>query len=86
MKRFTHYEDIQDDGQTICYGICDNKKNFVYNVIGKEVYDVSEKELIDLLNTLNDENEELKQMLLKRLDEQNELLERIAKVMEYRWG
>ena len=27
-----------------------------------------------------------RQMLLKRLDEQNELLERIAKVMEYRWG
>ena len=59
-KRFTHYEDIQDDGQTICYGICDNKKHFVYNVIGKDVYDVSEKALIDLLNTLNDENEELK--------------------------
>ena len=27
-----------------------------------------------------------RQMLLKRLDKQNELLERIVKVMEYRWG
>ena len=27
-----------------------------------------------------------RKMLLKRLDKQNELLERIAKVMEYRWS
>jgi hypothetical protein len=56
-KRFKHSEIIQDDGQTICYGIEDTKTNQIYNLI--DVYDVSEKELIKLLNELHEENIEL---------------------------
>ena len=59
-KRFKHSEIIQDDGQTICYGIEDTQTKHIFNVIGDGIYDVSEKELIKLLNELNDENEQLK--------------------------
>ena len=60
-KRFKHSEFQQDDGQYQYYGIEDTSVNCVYNVIGNGMYDESEKQLIDILNFLNDENKELKQ-------------------------
>jgi hypothetical protein len=54
-KRFKHSEIVQDDGQTICYGIEDTQTRHIFNVIGGGVYDVSEKELIKLLNELHEE-------------------------------
>ena len=59
-KRFKHSEFQQDDGQYQYYGIEDTEKNYVYNVIGDGVYDVSEESLINILNELNDENKQLK--------------------------
>lgn len=59
-KRFKHSEIIQDDGQTICYGIEDTQTRHIFNVIGEGIYDVSEKELIKLLNELYEENRQLK--------------------------
>ena len=54
-KRFKHSEFQQDDGQYQYYGIEDTEKNYVYNVIGDGVYDVSEESLINILNELNNE-------------------------------
>lgn len=48
-KRF-HHGEIKNDGELVCYGIEDTKTNFIYNVIGEGMYDVSEKKLIELLN------------------------------------
>ena len=62
-KRFKHSEIIQDDGQTICYGIEDTQTRHIFNVIGEGIYDVSEKELIKLLNELHEENQRLNQTL-----------------------
>ena len=59
-KRFKHSEFQQDDGQYQYYGIEDTEKNYVYNVIGDGVYDVSEESLINILNELNDENTHIK--------------------------
>lgn len=58
-KRFKHTEIVQD-GQTIVYGIEDTEKRYVYNVIGDGIYDVSEKQLIDLLNNQHEEIQRLK--------------------------
>ena len=62
-KRFKHSEIIQDDGQTICYGIEDTQTRHIFNVIGDGIYDVTEKELIKLLNELHEENQRLNQTL-----------------------
>lgn len=64
-ERFKHSEFQQDDGQYQYYGIEDTEKNFVYNVIGEELemYDVSEKSLIKILNELDSVNKALKQQL-----------------------
>ena len=59
-KRFKHSEFQQDDGQYQYYGIEDTEKNFIYNVIGDGMYDVSEELLINSLNELHDENQRLK--------------------------
>ena len=61
-KRFKHSEIIQDDGQTICYGIEDTQTRHIFNVpfVDDGLYEVSEKELIKLLNELHEENEQLK--------------------------
>lgn len=59
-KRFKHSEFQQDDGQYQYYGIEDTEKNFVYNVIGDGMYDVSEELLINILNELAEENDQLK--------------------------
>lgn len=62
-KRFKHSEIIQDDGQIICYGIEDTQTRHIFNVpfVDDGLYEVSEKELIKLLNALYEENEQLKQ-------------------------
>ena len=78
-KRFKHSEIVQDDGQTICYGIEDTQTRHIFNVIGGGVYDVSEKELIKLLNALHEENEELREInewlwkKIKKLDPPKEV-------------
>jgi hypothetical protein len=54
-KRFKHGEVVQDDGQILCYGIEDIRTHKIYNVVGEGIYDVSEKELIDLLNNQEEE-------------------------------
>ena len=74
-KRFKHSEIIQDDGQTICYGIEDTQTRHIFNVIGEGIYDVSEKELIKLLNELHEENEELKSEIAKLSYANEDLLE-----------
>ena len=80
-KRFKHSEIIQDDGQTICYGIEDTRTRHIFNVIGDGVYDISEKKLIKLLNELNDENERLKSEI-KDLKFENEKKYRNIKQLE----
>ena len=74
-KRFKHSEIVQDDGQTIAYGIEDTKTRHIYNVIGEGIYEVSEKALIDLLNEQNEtitilekEKEEWKHSAIKQAD------------------
>ena len=62
-KRFKHSEFQQDDGQYQYYGIEDTEKNYVYNVIGDGVYDVSEESLINILNELHDENTHIKTII-----------------------
>lgn len=62
-KRFKHSEIIQDDGQVICYGIEDTQTRHIFNVpfVDDGLYEVSEKELIKLLNELHEENEQLRE-------------------------
>ena len=81
-KRFKHSEIIQDDGQTICYGIEDTQTRHIFNVIGDGIYDVTEKELIKLLNELyEDLNHELTvskalRDVVKELEKENEQLKK----------
>lgn len=77
-KRFKHSEIIQDDGQTICYGIEDTQTRHIFNVIGGGVYDVSEEELIKLLNELHEENQALKKQN-KRLHDDLHKVNQIAR-------
>ena len=74
-QRFKHSEIIQDDGQTICYGIEDTQTRHIFNVIGDGIYDVSEKELIKLLNALHEEKEELIDALNQRTEQCDKLHE-----------
>lgn len=82
-KRFKHSEIIQDDGQTICYGIEDTQTRHIFNVIGEGIYDVSENELIKLLNELHEENMMLKgevahyQLILMSLEEEAKRISQI---------
>lgn len=74
-ERFKHTEITQDDGQTLCYGIEDTERNFVYNVVGEGMYELSEKELIKLLNKQNERIIELSEYT-SRLVRKNERLHR----------
>jgi len=79
-KRFKHSEFQQDDGQYQYYGIEDTEKNYVYNVIGDGVYDVSEESLINILNELHDENTHIKNTITEMYEtERTELGKSVLK-------
>lgn len=71
-KRFKH-TDVFSEDVLICRGIKDTENNYVYNLIDDSVCELSEKELINLLNNLNEKNKALELIAEDKLFTRREL-------------
>ena len=71
-KRFRH-TDVFSEDVLICRGIKDTENNYVYNFIDDSVCELSEQELIDLLNDLDEKNKALELIAEDKLFTRREL-------------